>query len=160
MALSSTTINQIKTILSKVGYDLKVNNLVLTAVKKPSIYMTAADWKANKYFELSEFKCKHYCNGYPVNVKKKLITALTKIRVHFGKPVYITSGLRCRKYNSTLRHASALSLHLTGGAADFYVKGADIKAVLRYCAYLKARGYIRYYYTNNTNMRGAVHINI
>lgn len=138
-----------------------------TANAGTSIYMTDADWKANEYFDLYEFRCgcikpnhTKYCDGYPVKIKKDLITALTMIRTKFGKPVIITSGGRCKKFNATLKGASPTSAHLKGSAADFYVSGTDIKDVLAYCAKLKALGYIKYYYTNSTNMKGAVHINI
>jgi hypothetical protein len=122
------------------------------------------DWNKYKNFERSEFKCGcagKYCNGYPTEMHTSLINVLQfDIRDYFGRPVTITSGARCQKYNASLAGSSAASLHLLGMAADFYVSGESISNVLARCAYLKKMGKIQYYYTNNTNMRGAVHINI
>lgn len=157
----SKTLAKLKAIVSP--------SATLPAAVATSIYMTAEDWKASKYFKRAEFECgchKKYCNGYPVEVRKQLITVLTMLREYLTKlknkdtPVNITSGSRCKKFNSTLKGASPASVHLYGGAADFYVSGVDIKDVLAYCQILKKQGYIKYYYTNSTNMKGAVHINI
>jgi len=123
-----------------------------------SVYVK--DWRVYKYFKKSEFRCKEYCGGYPSEVYKKLVDALTKIRVHFGRPVYITSGLRCKELNSRLTGAASNSAHLYGKAADFYIPGVSKSKVLAYCKALKNAGYIKYTYTNNTNMGSAVHINV
>lgn len=133
----------------------------LIAVITPPKYV--ADWDEFKHFKQQEFKCRcggKYCKGYPSEIQTKLVSALVMIRNNFNKPVNITSGARCIRFNSALKGSSTLSLHLVGGAADFYVSGIDIKDVLAYCAKLKSLGYIKYYYTNATNMKGAVHINI
>jgi uncharacterized protein YcbK (DUF882 family) len=72
----------------------------------------------------------------------------------------ITSGIRCSKKNASLVGSSPTSMHMYGRAADFHIHGIDIKDILAYCAILKKKGYISYYYTNNTNMKGAVHIQV
>ncbi len=83
------------------------------------------------------------------------------IRGYLGNnPMHITSGFRCKYCNDHLKGASKTSLHLVGGAIDFYIDNTSIKEILYYCAKLKMAGKIKYYYTNNTNMHGAVHINI
>jgi len=139
-------------------------NKVIASITPPKYI---SDWSKYEYFKKEEFVCgclkpnhKKYCNGYPTQIQAKLVDALMMIRTHFNKPVVITSGLRCIKFNASLKGSSPTSAHLKGGAADFYVSGQDIKDVLAYCAKLKALGYIKYYYTNSTNMKGAVHINI
>ncbi|NMC56935.1 MAG: DUF882 domain-containing protein [Eubacteriaceae bacterium] len=139
-------------------------NKVIASITPPKYVM---DWSKYEHFKKEEFVCgclkpnhKKYCNGYPVEVQAKLMDALMMIRTHFNKPVNITSGVRCVKFNASLKGSSPLSLHLTGGAADFYVSDTNIKDVIAYCVKLKGMGYIRYFYTNSTNMNGAVHINI
>ena len=136
----------------------KLKAVVAAKQAAASVYVT--NWAAYKYFKKSEFKCKKYCNGYPSEIYKSLVNALMKVRVHFGRPVYITSGVRCKKYNSTLKGAASNSAHLYGKAADFYIPGVSKSKVLAYCKALKNAGYIKYTYTNNTNMGSAVHINV
>ncbi len=139
-------------------------NKVIASITPPKY---VADFGKYEYFEKKEFVCgclkpkhKKYCDGFPVQIQLKLMTALVMIRTHFNKPVVITSGVRCKKFNASLKGSSPKSAHLSGGAADFYVKDTNIKDVLTYCAKLKLMGYIKYYYTNSSNMKGAVHINI
>lgn len=84
-------------------------------------------WYAYSNFRKKEFKCKcnKYCNGYPVEVDEKLLYLLQKIRDHLDKPVIITSGIRCKKYNKAVGGVSR-SQHLYGTAADVIVK--DVSA--------------------------------
>jgi len=82
--------------------------------------------KICKNFEPEEFKCEcggKYCAGYPVQMKAVELANLQTIRTQIGKPMRITSGLRCKAYNSTLKGAASNSRHLTGYAADFVIAG-------------------------------------
>ena len=77
-------------------------------------------------FRPEEFRCGcggRYCDGYPVRMKTKELKQLQAIRDKFKLPVTITSGVRCRRFNDSLRGSSKSSRHLTGYAADFYIKG-------------------------------------
>lgn len=79
-----------------------------------------------KNFEPEEFKCEcggRYCTGYPSWMKKVELQNLQKIRDHYGKPMLITCGLRCRPYNNSLRGSIPNSKHLSGYATDFYMQG-------------------------------------
>ena len=92
-------------------------------------------WDGVKYFEKKEFACKcgKYCNGYPVEPDKKLVELLEKIRKHFGVPVTINSGIRCKKHNSSPAVGGASnSQHLYGTAADIVVKGVTPAKVAAY----------------------------
>lgn len=86
-------------------------------------------YNVNKYtknFRPEEFKCEcggKYCSGYPSYMKKVELQNLQKIRDHFGKPMTVTCGLRCKPYNNSLRGSISNSKHLTGYATDFYMKG-------------------------------------
>lgn len=75
------------------------------------------------YFEPEEFRCNcGKCCGYPSFMKKVQMQHLAKIRKHYGKPMIITSGLRCKAENARVGGV-ANSGHLKGYAADFYMKG-------------------------------------
>lgn len=90
-------------------------------------------WKDIKHFEKSEFKCKcgKYCNGYPVEPDEQLVKLLENIRKHFGVPVTVNSGIRCKTHNANVGGASA-SQHLKGTAADIAVKGVTPAKVAAY----------------------------
>ena len=77
-------------------------------------------WDDIKYFKKSEFVCKcggKYCNGYPAEVDLGMVEIADKIRAHFGKPISVNSGLRCKTHNANVGGVSN-SQHLYGIAAD------------------------------------------
>ncbi|NLC25592.1 MAG: hypothetical protein GX777_03085 [Fastidiosipila sp.] len=79
-----------------------------------------------KNFKPQEFKCEcngRYCTGYPTYMKPAVLVNIQKIRNKYGKPVHVTSGLRCRGLNSRLVGSSSTSRHLSGLAIDFYISG-------------------------------------
>lgn len=78
------------------------------------------------HFKPQEFRCGcdgKYCTGYPTYMRKEMLVLLEKIRTHYNKPITITCGLRCKKYNSTLNGSVNNSKHIDGDAADFYQEG-------------------------------------
>ena len=88
------------------------------------------DGYLSPHFKEAEFACNH-CGELPPNgIPQNLIDALERIRVHYGVPVNINSGYRCRVHNWNVGGASS-SLHLEGKAADFWMKGIDPAQV--YC---------------------------
>ena len=116
------------------------------------------NWEKVKYFKKSEFKCQcggKYCNGYPADISPKLIDILEKLRTYFGKPITITSGLRCKKHNAEVGGVSN-SQHQYGKAADIYIPGID-KAKIKAKAYELGAAYCYY---GTANMGNAVHINV
>ena len=72
------------------------------------------------------------CNGFPVEPEEQLVQNLQTTRTHFGKPVLISSGVRCQLRNSELPGSAANSLHMRGKAADFAVLGVHSSVVLAY----------------------------
>jgi uncharacterized protein YcbK (DUF882 family) len=77
----------------------------------------------SEHFSASEFSCKCGC-GFD-DVSPELIHLLESIREEYGKPMRITSGCRCRNWNSQCGGVSR-SAHLRGTAADIYIdNGAD-----------------------------------
>ena len=78
-----------------------------------------------EHFAPFEFKCEcggKYCTGYPTYMNERTLKFMEAIRVHYNKPVYITSGLRCKTYNKKAGGVSN-SKHLSGKAVDYYISG-------------------------------------
>ena len=109
-------------------------------------------------FAPEEFRCGcggRYCCGYPTRMKVKELRHIQKIRDHFGKPVIITSGLRCNKYNSEVG-GDPNSRHKTGYAVDFVIKGLtdDLEGRKRVIKYAKKLKNHNYSYCNGYNSNG------
>lgn len=91
-----------------------------------------------KYFTKSEFEHsqtatrKGINNAMPEVQQQSAIllcqNILDPIRVHYNKPVIITSGFRCKKLNRLIG-GSTRSQHCQGKAADFWVVGIELKTV-------------------------------
>lgn len=120
-----------------------------------------------KNFELHEFKCgcggKH-CTGYPELLNVQLLKNLQALRNKFGATI-ITSGLRCKKHNSSLAGSSTTSRHLKGKALD--IKNNTSRTTggrLDIMAFWKKQPKQRYSYCNlgnsNPNMGTAVHVDV
>lgn len=80
-------------------------------------------------FSRSEFACKCGC-GFDV-VDFELLNVLQGIRYTYGRPIIITSGCRCRAYNSSVQGARD-SQHCYGKAADIVVDGVEPVKVYDY----------------------------
>ena len=110
-------------------------------------------------FRPEEFKCKcngRYCTGYPARMKKIQLQHIQKIRDHYGKPMTVTSGLRCKTFNAKLSGSSRNSRHLTGYATDFYIAGVTDSLSRRKSAirYIRGLKHHRYTYGNGYNSNG------
>lgn len=123
----------------------------LEGTRKEKQYIT-------EHFKRSEFACKDNCGKDDIQVE--LVFILEDIRKHFGNnAVIITSGCRCIKHNAKVGGVQG-SRHILGKACDFYIKNVNMQDVLNYCKELVAQGKLRYCYTNNSNMKGVIHIDI
>lgn len=92
-------------------------------------------WETVPHFERHEFKCKcngRYCNGFTHEPNHQLVQLLENVRQHFGRPVIVTSGLRCPNYNDELDGSSPNSKHMDGIAADIVVDGVSPEKVYGY----------------------------
>lgn len=96
------------------------------------------DFYVSDNFKASEFYC--HCAYKDCNAKDdelidpSLVMVLQDVREHFGKPIQITSGLRCRQHNKVVGGAVS-SRHVPeygGYAADFKVKGINADDVAEY----------------------------
>ena len=103
-----------------------------------------------KYFDREEFRCKcgsKYCNGFPAEPAKKLVTLADRVREHFGAPMIVSSVIRCKTHNANVGGAAA-SRHMSGKAMDFTVRGKTAAQVL---AYVQAQPEVRYAYAIDSN---------
>lgn len=157
--IGNDTENAIKSIQSKKG--LKIDGIAgADTIKalKGSTSVSKTDWTKFKYFKKEEFKCQcggKYCNGYPAEMNPKLVNILEGLRKYFGKPVDVTSGLRCKQHNKNVGGISN-SQHQYGNAADIYIPGVD-KAKIKAKAYELGAKYVYY---GTARMGEAVHINV
>ena len=90
---------------------------------KPLTPENIQDDKVFHNFTYNEFACHckgKYCDGFPVDFSYELARNLQVIRTHFGKPLHITSPIRCEKWN-TIQGGVKNSKHKLGWACDFYV---------------------------------------
>ena len=69
----------------------------------------------SRYFKRIEFACKCGCGDAQINLA--LLPVLDDVREHFGAPVVVNSGKRCKKHNQKVGGAKN-SVHMTGKAAD------------------------------------------
>jgi uncharacterized protein YcbK (DUF882 family) len=74
------------------------------------------DKQLSTFFKESEFACRDKC-GMPVLVNPDLLVRLDKLREAYGKPLHVTSGMRCSRQNARAGGEKD-SEHLTGDAAD------------------------------------------
>lgn len=121
-------------------------------------------WATLRYFKRSEFECNcngRYCKGYPVEPSFRLALLLEALRTEEGKPINITSGVRCKKYNASLDGSLENSLHLSGFAADFNIFGVTNTPSGR--TRIKKRLYVlgaKFTYSDTPGMGIAVHVNL
>ena len=107
---------------------------------------TEANRQLSTHFQLHEFAC--IDGSKPVFLSQALVDILEAIRVHFGRPVKVTSGYRTVSYNAGLKNSSKKSQHCNGLAADIKVKGHTPKEVYDYaCSLLGDHGGVGIYNT-------------
>ena len=77
--------------------------------------------KYTKNFTLYEFRCECIgsCTGYPDYLHVSLLKNLQTMRDYYGT-IRITCGLRCQRYNNSLKGSAPNSYHLYGKALDLY----------------------------------------
>ena len=107
---------------------------------------TEANRQLSTHFQLHEFACTD--GSKPVFLSQALVDILEAIRVHFGRPVKVTSGYRTVSYNASLKNSSKKSQHCNGLAADIKVEGHTPKEVYDYaCSLLGDHGGVGIYNT-------------
>ena len=104
-----------------------------------------------KYFTRGEFACKCGCGQDTVD--GELGTILDDIRGHFKRPITVTSGNRCPRYNFKVGGAEK-SLHVLSRAADIQVEGVDPSVVADYAESRGVPGVGRYATFTHVDSRG------
>lgn len=97
-----------------------------------SPYMKDSDWQYFKNFKKSEFKCKckgKGCNGYPSEIRMKLVMLVQYIRNRIGKAYKFTSALRCAYHNKKVGGVPK-SKHQYGGGTDAYADNTSPKTIM------------------------------
>lgn len=124
---------------------------------------------ADEYFDISEFQCNckgHLCSGYPVVMKINLLNNLIKLRKELNKPITITCGFRCQKYNDSIKGSIKKSGHINGTAIDMYTYPLSTTLTGRRKIMNMWRKYPNYYYAycnennNHPNMGNATHLEV
>lgn len=91
----------------------------------------------------------------------KLISILETMRSYYGRPITITSGMRCKRYNNSLTGSIPNSPHRYGNAADLYIESKSDtragRAAIKRLAYKLGAAYC---YSETPNMGRAVHVNV
>ena len=77
-------------------------------------------------FSSDEFECHCGCKG-PVKIDTEFVDKLQAIRTHIGKPMYVSSGVRCPDFNKMVGGVDA-SYHLQGLAADILCSNGALRA--------------------------------
>lgn len=115
----------------------------------------ASWWKDIKYFKRAEFRCPcPRCGGFPVEPTETLVRTAEQVRIHFGRVMDISSGVRCQAHNDELKGSVPNSRHILGKAIDFSVRGIDPTTVRNYVLTLPN---VRYCYIMTS---GWVHLDV
>lgn len=158
--IGNCTINAIAATRTKMGMD---KGYIADAdfLAKLAASTKLPDGYISPHFALSELRCDcggKYCDGANGlgHVDLRLVAILERARAHFGgKPINITSAIRCPKQN-TLDGSSSGSRHIKAKAVDCYIGRKAGVTYAQLCAYFKRQPDVRYSYTGF----GAVHVDI
>ena len=85
---------------------------------------------------------------------KGLILIADDIRKEVGRPMIVSSGVRCKAHNAELKGSVPNSKHLEGKAMDFCITGLSAQETL---AIVRKRKQIKYAYAIDS---GFVHMNV
>ncbi|WP_195270178.1 D-Ala-D-Ala carboxypeptidase family metallohydrolase [Eubacterium sp. 1001713B170207_170306_E7] len=85
---------------------------------------------ATEHFMMDEYACDcpGYCDGWPAEMDPELLERVEALRNALGRPVIITSGVRCPARNAEVGGIDG-SWHLYGHAADLYCPGVPYDQV-------------------------------
>jgi hypothetical protein len=83
--------------------------------------------KLTEHFTKEEFDCQCGCGNGEIIISERLVNELEIVRKAYGKPMRITSGIRCLSHNRNIGSRDTSS-HIKGVAADIFCN--DIKSRL------------------------------
>jgi uncharacterized protein YcbK (DUF882 family) len=73
--------------------------------------------KLTEHFSKEEFDCQCGCGNGDIIISENLVFELECVRVHYGKPMRINSGIRCLSHNRKIGSRDTSS-HIKGLAVD------------------------------------------
>ena len=73
--------------------------------------------KLTDHFTKEEFDCQCGCGNGDIVISENLVFELECVRVHYGKPMRINSGIRCLSHNRSIGSRDTSS-HIKGLAVD------------------------------------------
>ena len=73
--------------------------------------------KLTEHFSKEEFDCQCGCGNGDIIISENLVFELECVRVHYGKPMRINSGIRCLSHNRNIGSRDTSS-HIKGLAVD------------------------------------------
>ena len=73
--------------------------------------------KLTEHFTKEEFDCQCGCGNGDIIISENLVFELECVRVHYGKPMRINSGIRCLSHNRKIGSRDTSS-HIKGLAVD------------------------------------------
>lgn len=127
------------------GDDLEAALKAAVAREKPE---QDSFWAGIRWFSRGEFACKcGRCGGFPAEPDRVLVTLAEDMRMDFGLPMIVSSGLRCPAHNKAVGGAAG-SRHMVGKAVDFSVPGKTAAQIL---AAVSRDGRVRYAYAIDEN---------
>lgn len=92
---------------------------------------TGTFWDDIPDFKRLEFACPcPRCGGFPVEPAEILVRSAQALRDQTGKPIIVSSGVRCQAHNDELKGSVPNSRHVIGHAMDFCVMGMSAARVL------------------------------
>lgn len=105
------------------------------------VYEAGRDTQLSENFTSGEFDC--HCGCGQTKIDTLLVSQLQAMRNQCGKPIVITSGFRCPKYQQSLRDrgyatSDGISTHERGMAADIEIEGLNgiqIERLARSCGF-------------------------
>lgn len=142
---------------TEVKSQFKTGDIKLTYTRlngKVETFMIDKNENLSKNFKVYEFLSP---DSKELILSELLVSIIQNIRDKYKKAVVITSGYRTQAFNDSLKGGIKNSEHIKGKALDFQVSGINKNDVLKYA---KTIPNVVYAYTNETNMKKAVHINI
>ena len=73
--------------------------------------------KLTEHFSKEEFDCQCGCGNGDIVISENLVFQLECVRIHYGKPMRINSGIRCLSHNRSIGSRDT-SCHIKGLAVD------------------------------------------
>ena len=88
--------------------------------------------KLTDHFTKEEFDCQCGCGNADIFISENLVFQLECVRIHYGKPMRINSGIRCLSHNRAIGSRDTSS-HIKGLAVDISCKdmGTRLELVKR-----------------------------